>query len=728
MCGAVYDLFSLLIDEWGIECRDEMLHFFLPLGVNIADKLTVQPSGTDYSEDLWLFIDRLFILAMPDCNPCCIVDDQMYQIVFSALLAITRSLFSTSFHRSTYVLPESRIVLYASPLRLLAASQLVPQSFDNNRVTLEYTQHIKGKKNISILKSLSEWQFYLGDWSKGEMDHASRPYLVLSSLLVLKEMISRWGYRLSTFQLQFIGKILWAGRNKITLDQQRPIYCSVLADLITLKVFHEHCIKQENADTENPLVLISSIWRYAISSAHLECSFDAAISLMIAILKHFKDVLGEEEDIFESICEVLDRCRGGWRQSVQSLISYTLIEFEFNECRSFTGATTKFSGIGHWRNQNQFSLPGTDPIMRLSLWISSIQYALRIADFEKKSLSYLESFFQMSEKWMGDFVCNAQPQLLCQIALGRGIELLSPYLRMRFWENTKRCPDLFVHLISEEISVPVKLIRSVMKSISRRSDSSSNLVMKAAGRLLINTTAQLDTVIDLLLLLKECGRIIDQNSRETLVTQIMDVLMSDASSGELSILEVKSYKRLCFEYMMECYEPGTITDLTVMDIVDIFHSIKFISCFVLTSNAVISLLERSLPFPLLVQRLISHVLTDSSLWTLQGNILRYILKEKRLFEVCEEFIPNLLDYLDFHSISIASEDVYLDDAVVFNRSNYNIHMEKGKLNYSNIIIDVLISFTCRKIFSLRQSAIIKSLCKGNITAEDFPTAFYLSQR
>nr|CDJ88448.1 unnamed protein product [Haemonchus contortus] len=82
------NLLSLLIDEWGIECRDLLL------------------------DVTWRFFDRLFHLAVPDCRPSCLVSNEAYCLAQSACDVLRRALLSLTLSRVDYDLKHEYVPLF----------------------------------------------------------------------------------------------------------------------------------------------------------------------------------------------------------------------------------------------------------------------------------------------------------------------------------------------------------------------------------------------------------------------------------------------------------------------------------------------------------------------------------------------------------------------------------------------------------------------------------------
>nr|CDJ83636.1 CBN-ATM-1 protein [Haemonchus contortus] len=141
------DLLSLLIDEWGIECRDSLLVHCLPLAEAIVEMLDFSSSTSSDLDVTWRFFDRLFHLAVPDCRPSCLVPNEAYCLAQSACDVLRRALLSLTLSRVDYDLKHEYVPLFT---RILLIADYTPAS-DLDASMASYTQRSKRRRKLDCL-------------------------------------------------------------------------------------------------------------------------------------------------------------------------------------------------------------------------------------------------------------------------------------------------------------------------------------------------------------------------------------------------------------------------------------------------------------------------------------------------------------------------------------------------------------------------------------------------
>ncbi|RCN29575.1 hypothetical protein ANCCAN_24661 [Ancylostoma caninum] len=109
----VFELLSLVIDDWGIECREVILQHCIPFASSFVEKLNFSSAAINDLDSTWTFFDRLLHLAVPDCKASCLVPNEAYLLAQSACEVLRNALCSLSFNRIEYELKEDFIPLFA---------------------------------------------------------------------------------------------------------------------------------------------------------------------------------------------------------------------------------------------------------------------------------------------------------------------------------------------------------------------------------------------------------------------------------------------------------------------------------------------------------------------------------------------------------------------------------------------------------------------------------------
>ncbi|KHJ88833.1 hypothetical protein OESDEN_11363 [Oesophagostomum dentatum] len=609
----VFELLTLTIDDWGIECRDVILRHCIPFASLLTAKLDFSAAASNDLESAWNFFDRLIHLAIPDCKASCIVPNEAYHLAEAAYEVVRRLLVIVNSSAST--------------------------SVDDMDATLAvYTQHAKRRKEHSLLDIITEWTFVDG------IDYSDRPHLVVSCLSIGYEITSKWSHRIEPFHLNELAAKLWNSKHLIKQcdsyfitycadythiynysDWQLSSYCQLLDNLLKLGALDDICAH----NTENGMQTVRSLWKLALSSAHAACSFDAACSLIMSIIKKFLNIIGDDEDITDSVCDILSRTTLRHGPVLYELLIFILSELEFDELRPFPGVSDKKKGIGQWRFRCQlaewllrhiepecnpsevlyamcqlhprrssklpsspenttgierdlelFGFFGNHPtretrsieapllvIPDLVSYISQL-YAEVWSDNGLVSESYvtlwcsylkflsklnisLESSYvdliSVMEVWISDWVRKADASSLSHISLHNvNPHLVSSDILRTLIARLDDCPALgaYLAMFPVELNVSAAIIRDVMSGIGKCYDiHDDSHVRRAAGNLLERFTAEVDTVPDLLLLLDECGNIIDKDSRKRLECRISQLIEEDLASGEYDANEAGIYRR-----------------------------------------------------------------------------------------------------------------------------------------------------------------------------------------
>ncbi|KAK6731759.1 hypothetical protein RB195_007925 [Necator americanus] len=332
------DLLSLVIDDWGIECREVILQHCIPFASLLVEKLDFSSASVNDLGSAWTFFDRLFHLAIPDCKASCLVPKEAYVLAQNACEVLQRALFSLSLSRIDYELKMDYVPLFA---RLLVIAHVIAT---NSSETMDatvavFTQHSKRRKEESVLEMITEWSLPEG------VSYKDRPHFVVSCLLLAYEITSRWSHRIDADYLASMAAKLWIARDRIKFNWQLPSYCQLLKDLLRIGAFDRLC----DSNSENGLQTAKNLWKFALTSAHAGCGFDASCLLMISILQRFKSLIGEDDDLTEAICDVLSRSSSPHGPIFYEMITYVLTELEFDELRPFPGVSEKRRGIDQWR-------------------------------------------------------------------------------------------------------------------------------------------------------------------------------------------------------------------------------------------------------------------------------------------------------------------------------------------------------------------------------------------
>ncbi|EYC10620.1 hypothetical protein Y032_0054g2465 [Ancylostoma ceylanicum] len=725
----VFELLSLVIDNWGIECREVILQHCLPFASTFVEKLNFSSAAINDLDSAWTFFDRLFHLAVPDSRPSCLVPNEAYLLAQSAGEVLRSALCSMSFNRVDYELKKGYIPLFA---RLLIIVDSAPSnSQENMDITIDvYTQHAKRRKKQYMLDMVTDWNFADG------IDYNDRPHFVVSCLLLGYEITSRWSHRIDHHRLTSIATKLWDARSLIKFDWQLPAYCQLLNNLLKLGALDQ----QFGSDSENGSQTAKCLWKFALSSAHVGCSFDASCLLMKSILQRFRNAVGEDEDLTEAVFDVLSRSAAPHGPILYELVLCVLTELEYDELKPFPGASDRKSGDDQWRFRCQiaewlithigsessawealyvlcylhpkrvsnspppadsktgierdlelFGLSETSapletndskvPLVaipeivhyiteifeelwlnhdsssatRISLWCSYLMFRSSVnVPFEMRCTNLVATM----ERWMYEVIGDAGPDLLSLINLHNvHPQLISSNLLLLLSSRLHDCPALAAHLVTRpvQLSISAAIIKNVMRGIGKYLSVNDSLdVRKAAGILLENFTAEVDTVSDLLLLLDESGDIIDKDSRQHLVSKIWQIIDEDIAEGEYDVDEAEIYRRRLSKCILRFSEPGDCksVDLDCIDVTSIIRYLKSLSCSLLDWELISSLLERAGSNVILILKLVRDVLSDSTLFNLHSLVLGAVAKRDDVLQVCEQLIPDFALLLDCHYNSI----------------------------------------------------------------------------
>ncbi|CAJ0594215.1 unnamed protein product [Cylicocyclus nassatus] len=335
------DLLSMLIDVWGVECREVLLHHCIPFAALLVENLDISASTSNRSE--WNFFDRLFHLAIPDCRLCSLVSSDACSLAQSALNVLRNTLLSHS-QSNEFQLRNDDIPLFS---RLIVTVHTITSNSQNSlTATLNtYTQRAKRRREDNVLEMITEWNYVDG------VDYSNRPHYVFSCLSLGCEITERWSHRIDMHHFVHMATRIWDLRSRIELEWQLSPYCQLLNNLIKLGAFDELC----DLESDNGEDTAKDIWKFALSSAHTAGSFDTACSLIMSILQRFHGSLGTDDDLTEAVCDVLSRSASSHGSPLYALVIHILAELEFDELRAFPGVSDKRRGIECWKFRCQLA-------------------------------------------------------------------------------------------------------------------------------------------------------------------------------------------------------------------------------------------------------------------------------------------------------------------------------------------------------------------------------------
>lgn len=169
------------------------------------------------------------------------------------------------------------------------------------------------------------------EWDIAEgIDYNDRPHFVVSCLSLGCEITSRWSHRIDPHRLTCMATKLWDARSLIKLlgllfhnnsyhfllfvgdsiesvcdysDWQLPSYCHLLRNLLVLGALDQLCDSNSEVSPNlavslplrSPLLqngqqTTRCLWKFALSSAHVGCSFAASCLLVKSVLQRFRAV------------------------------------------------------------------------------------------------------------------------------------------------------------------------------------------------------------------------------------------------------------------------------------------------------------------------------------------------------------------------------------------------------------------------------------------------------
>ncbi|WKX91246.1 hypothetical protein Q1695_009798 [Nippostrongylus brasiliensis] len=711
-----FELISVLVDDWGIECRDVLLSHCLPFASAFVDKLDFSSPLDNEMDAVWTFFDGLFHLAVPDCKPSCLVPQNAYTLAQSACEVLRKALISTSLSRADYVLPPKNVPLFA---RVLVIADR-PSSCELDVSVAVYTQRVKRRRNAELL-----------DWCDADVtDCNDRPLFIVSCLSIGIEVFSRWASRIDSDKLAAMADKLWSASDRIKLSSQKSRYCRILDVLVCCGAFDSVCDK--NLET------IGNLWKYATNAVHTPGVFESASALLITLLKKYNSVLSKNDDVVYVICEALSRSCESHEDAVYNLVTFVLTEFEFDELDNFSGIADKKRGLEEWRFRCQiaewlvdhlepkcnighllyllcslhpsaataigtslsteksaiekdlelFRLVETstgsknaDPAplvivdemvdyitqlisqfwsncdvpveKRISLWCS---YAAFVSKLEPGLYCETMDVLEDMNKGICQIVSMAEPELLSHF---RPVYVLPSVISSKLYQllvtRLPECPSLAPYLVifPRQLEVAANNIRNVMREIGNHvMQWNDETLRQAAGRLLESFTDCVDTVPDLLILFDECGGIIDSKTRERLYRRISLIINEDIGGGEYSEQEGEIYRRLLCMYALRTWEPGQSVPVD-LSTVSASWVIRYFHAIPE------SVLDWNFVSSLLERTSSNVILTLKLARSILGDPAKFQLHKPLLhaimksgIQACEELIPDFASILDCYYNSI----------------------------------------------------------------------------
>ncbi|KAK5978357.1 hypothetical protein GCK32_001836 [Trichostrongylus colubriformis] len=699
------EFLSFLIDEWGIECRDSLLTHCIPLAGTLVEKLDFSSSTASDLDVFWAFFDRLFHLAIPDCQSSYLVPTEVYCLAQSACDVLRRALLSLTLSRVDYELKRDHVPLFA---RILLIADYTPCNDLDASVSC-YTQRAK------------------------RVDFNDRPHYVVSCISVALEIVSRWRHRIEPDRLTAVASKVWTFREHIKLDCQKDVYCRLLELLLQNGLFDDLCC--QNRD------VIKTLWNFAISVAHLQGVFESASLLLLSLINRYRSDLGDEEDLTDAISDILSRSTARRGKVIYELVAFLITNFEFDEMKHFPGVNDKKKGLKQWRFRCQVAewlICHIDPeanIGELLFLLCSLHPATKSKpsyhttyskngierDLElfglinpqcspKKSVPLLpiivitelvgyvnrlisqcwsnsdlndevrialwcsftgflskpeielgdEAAHQLDKmnQWLCAVLPDMKPELLSLIRpIGMSGSLITSDLCQLLAARLADCPALATYLMSLQVhfEVSAATIRSVMRKVGEQlHESSSGDLQYAAGRLLEQFTNDVDTVPDLLLLFDECGEVIDGESRKRLACKISRLIGEDVSEGEYSEEEGRIYHRLlntCIIRMCKSDECVSV-DLSPLSITYLIRYLENLSSSMLEWTVISNLFERASSNVVLALKLARVILCDPTKFQLHPKLLEAVIQHEKLLQACQDLIPGFADLLDCHYNSV----------------------------------------------------------------------------
>ncbi|KAJ1347214.1 hypothetical protein KIN20_002222 [Parelaphostrongylus tenuis] len=285
-------------------------------------------------------------------------------------------------------------------------------------------------------------------------------------------------------------------------------------------------------------------------------------------------------------------------------------------------------------------------------------------------------------QWMTEFVPDAKAHVLSQIHLPELTSELLPFdLLTVLATRLGDCPSLAVLLIIHEVQLEISSanIRNVMRCIGQYLDSmDSSKVRCAASHLFEEFTRDIDTVPDLLLLLDECGEIIESHSRVVLASKISHLIDEDVAASEYDVTQASIYRKLLTNYVMKTSEPGDCpsVDLKTVNSSCLVRYIDSLPSAVLNWELVSNLLDSVETNVIYTLKLVNRILCDPAKFHLHPRILGTVLQNEKMLQACEQFIPYFALILDCHYNTLMLADSHQVpaclDAASFLGSNNHI--------------------------------------------------------
>ncbi|VDM58819.1 unnamed protein product [Angiostrongylus costaricensis] len=743
-------LLVLLIDDWGIEFREKLLDHCLPLASSLVHDLDFSAASSISLNSTWPFFDRLFHLAVPDCKPSCLVRSETYYLAQSACEVIVNSLSSISSNRSDYELQNEYVPLLAR-LVIIADTN---HSNELDHSVIAYTRNIKRRKTQKFLDVISDWSsventeynehrhlvvswLFVGyeiasRWShriesdcltsmamklwagrdRIKVDWQFGPYCRLLNILLRKGALDT----LCNEELETV-RSLW----KFALSSAHARFSFESASSLMISLLKRFpSVIGDESDITDVICDIFSRW----STPHGPVLYD----LVATLLTEF------EFDEFAPFPGVTDKKKGlkEWRfrcQIAEWLITYVepqcsleellLLLCGFHPCRTSAVSSVPVSKVQIERDLISFGLcekrilPSDDrptipfvviPEMvdyisgvikqfwidrelkdevRISLWCSYMNFLCKLgSEFYAKNTILLNAM----NHWMSTFALEAKADILSQIrAQELSSELVPLDLLTVLATRLDDCPSLAVHLLIHEVQLQI----SSRNIYLDKTDSSK--VRCAANRLLEEFTRDVDTVPDLLLLLDECGDIMESRSRIAIAYKVLDLIDDDVTTNEYDVAQACIYRKLLTTYVMRASKPGGCPsiDLKAVSAQCVVRYIDSLPSSVVNWEFVSNLLDRIGSNVIFTLKLVNRLLSDPTKFHVHPRILSAVLKNPKVLQACEQFIPNFALILDCHYNSLMLADSshqqlpYLDvtsplrnDFLVQCLGNGNIHLIK----------------------------------------------------
>lgn len=114
------EMLTVLINAWGIECRDELLGHSIRFASTLVDRLDFSVAVANDSEKLFVFFERLFDMAVPDCKPSSLVPTEAYSLAQSCCEVLRKAMLSTSLSHIDFELKRE----YATPVEVAGCCRL----------------------------------------------------------------------------------------------------------------------------------------------------------------------------------------------------------------------------------------------------------------------------------------------------------------------------------------------------------------------------------------------------------------------------------------------------------------------------------------------------------------------------------------------------------------------------------------------------------------------------